>query len=75
MNTQTYSKQNFNVGEYLSNFLNESNVECFQHCVKDFTKSELREDEVNCMISCYSKYFYSYSNVAANLQSANKKKI
>jgi hypothetical protein len=53
-----------NLKEFLNVYLNESNVDCFNNCVTDFTTDKVNEQELSCLYSCFGKYFIAYSNVA-----------
>jgi hypothetical protein len=58
-------------GDFLNNYLNEANIQCFEKCVKDFTKDTLQKVEVSCMNSCFEKYFISYANISEILELKN----
>lgn len=55
------------VNDYIADFLLESNQECFKICVKDFKNQEMTKSEVECLNTCYSKYFSSFLNVSERI--------
>jgi hypothetical protein len=65
-------KDNKNFSEFLNLYLSQSNTECFKSCISDFSSSKVTKDEENCLLSCFSKYFYSYSNVVDTIIKENK---
>ena len=58
-------------GDYLNNYLNESNIQCFDKCIKEFTTNTLQAEEKDCINSCFQKYFVSYANVAEMMDLKN----
>lgn len=58
-------------GDYLNNYLNEANIQCFDKCIKDFKTNSLQKDEQDCINSCFQKYFVSYANVAEMMNLRN----
>lgn len=50
--------------DFISDFLIESNQECFKLCIKDFSNAQINKGELDCLSKCYSKYFCSFINVA-----------
>lgn len=60
------NKENF--GNFLNNYLNDANIQCFERCVKDFTKETLQTNEINCIHSCFEKYFISYANISEMME-------
>jgi hypothetical protein len=65
-------KDNKNLSEFLNSYLSQSNIECFKSCVTDLSSSKVTKEEENCLISCFSKYFYAYSNVVDTIIKENK---
>jgi len=63
MNTQTDKTL-----EYLASakYIMNSGVECFNHCVEDFSRKDLLPLEKHCMEGCISVKFGFYSAVANN---------
>ena len=60
------------LANFLKVYLHESNVECFNSCVNDFSNPKLTDHENKCLFSCYAKYFYAYSNTFDTVLKMNK---
>ncbi len=59
--------------DYLSSYLNEATVDCFERCSKDLTKGLILPEEYECTKNCFAKYFLSYSNMSDLLEIKNLK--
>lgn len=58
--------------DYLNSFLNESTKECFDKCIKDYSKESLLPEEEKCIYTCFSKFIISYTNSAEMMGMKNK---
>ena len=65
-------KDNKNLSEFLNLYLSQSNTECFKSCISDLSSSKVTKEEEYCLMSCFSKYFYAYSNVVYTIIKENK---
>jgi hypothetical protein len=65
-------RDNKNLSEFLNLYLSQSNAECFKSCVSDLSSPKMAKEEENCLVSCFSKYFYAYSNVIETIIKENK---
>jgi hypothetical protein len=65
-------REKINMSEFLNLYLSQSNSECFKSCVSDFSSPKVTKEEDNCLVSCFSKYFYAYSNVVETIIKENK---
>jgi hypothetical protein len=54
-------------GDYLNNYLNDANVECFKRCVNELQNSSLKNEEKLCINNCFEKFFISYANTVETL--------
>lgn len=43
-------------------FLLETSSICFNHCIRDIKLSEINQSERICLLDCFAKMSYSYSN-------------
>lgn len=54
----TLEKDSYN--DFMSSFIVDSTSDCFKTCISTFDKPEIEEKEKNCLLSCFTKFNYSY---------------
>jgi hypothetical protein len=43
-------------------FLIDTSPTCFNHCIENITETDISKNERICLLDCYVKMSYSYSN-------------
>ncbi len=68
MSNQNLDEFKFN--DFLGNYVADSTNECFNHCIVDFSEPEFSGNEKSCILSCFSKFYYSFINIGDIIKSS-----
>ena len=60
----------FKFNDYLGSYVTDTTAECFDYCIKDFSEPQYSDSEKKCILSCFSKFYYSFIKTGEIIQSS-----